>query len=80
VLAATDVDQWARAEAVPSAEETTAIRRLITRVEAGLDDLTHAEREQVSQAVAIVRNHRTVALGMPRMRQALPDGRPERTA
>jgi integrase len=80
VLAATDVDQWARAEAVPSAEEITAIRRLITRIEAGLDDLTHAEREQVSQAVAIVRNHRTVALGMPRMRQTLPDVRPERTA
>ena len=43
-------------------------------------DLTAAEREQIGQAVAIVRRHRTVTLGMPRMRQALPDIRPERTA
>ena len=80
VLAAADVDQWARAEAVPSAEEITKIRTLIARIEAGLEDLTAAEREQVAQAVTIVRRHRTVALGMPRMRQALPDIRPERTA
>lgn len=80
VLAAADVDQWARAEAVPSAQEITRIRTLIARIEAGLEDLTAAEREQVTQAVTIVRRHRTVALGMPRMRQALPDIRPERTA
>jgi hypothetical protein len=43
-------------------------------------DLTDAEREQTDQAVAIVRRHRTVTLGMPRMRQALPDIRPGRTA
>lgn len=80
VLAAADVDQWARAEAVPSAEEITRIRSLIARIEAGLEDLTAAEREQVTQAVTIVRRHRTVALGMPRMRHALPGIRPERTA
>jgi integrase len=80
VLAATEIDQWARAEAVPSAEEITTIRALITRIEAGLGDLTAAEREQVAQAIAIVRRHRTVTLGLPRTRQALPDIRPERTA
>ena len=80
VLAAAEVDQWARAEAVPSAEEITRIRSLIARIEAGLEDLTAAEREQITQAVTIVRRHRTVALGMPRMRQALPGIRPERTA
>ncbi len=80
VLAAADVDQWARAEAVPSQDEITRIRQLITRIENGLEDLTAAEREQIGQAVTIVRRHRTVALGMPRMRQALPDIRPERTA
>jgi hypothetical protein len=80
VLAAAEVDQWARAEAVPSAEEITRIRSLITRIEAGLEDLTAAEHEQITQAVTIVRRHRTVALGMPRMRRALPDIRPERTA
>jgi hypothetical protein len=80
VLAAADIDQWARAEAVPSSEEITTIRSLITRIEAGLEDLTAAEREQTDQAVAIIRRHRTVTLGMPRMRQALPDIRPGRTA
>ena len=80
VLAAAGVDQWARAEAVPSAEEITRIRSLITRIEAGLEDLTAAEREQIAQAVTIVRRHRTVALGMPRIRRALPGIRPERTA
>jgi len=80
ILAAADIDQWARAEAVPSSEEITTIRSLITRIEAGLEDLTAAEREQTDQAVAIVRRHRTVTLGMPRMRQALPDIRPGRTA
>jgi integrase len=80
VLAAAGVDPWARAEAVPSQEEITRIRQLITRIENGLGDLTDAEREQISQAVAIVRRHRTVTLGMPRLRQALPAIRPERTA
>jgi hypothetical protein len=80
VLAAADIDQWARAEAVPSGEEIATIRSLIARIEAGLEDLTDAEREQTDQAVAIVRRHRTVTLGMPRMRQALPDIRPGRTA
>ena len=80
VLAAADIDQWARAEAVPSGEEIATIRSLIARIEAGLEDLTDAEREQTDQAVAIVRRHRTVTLGMPRMRQALPGIRPGRTA
>jgi len=80
VLAAAGIDQWARAEAVPSQEEISRIRRLITRIENGLDDLTAAERENIGQAVAIVRRHRTVTLGMPRLRRALPDIRPERPA
>ena len=80
VLAAATIDQWARDEAVPSQEEITRIRRLIGRVENGLDDLTAAEREQTERAVAIVRRHRTVTLGMPRLRPALPDVRPERSA
>jgi rRNA maturation endonuclease Nob1 len=80
VLAAAGVDQWALAEALPSQEEISRIRQLITRIENGLEDLTDAEREQVSQAVTIVRRHRTVTLGMPRLRQALPRIRPERTA
>ncbi len=80
VLAAAEIDQWARAEAAPSQEEISRIRRLIGRIENGLGDLTAAEREQTGQAVAIVRRHRTVTLGMPRLRRALPDIRPERPA
>jgi hypothetical protein len=79
LLAATELDQWARAEAMPSEEEVRRIRRLIARVRAGLDELAPDEREHAEQAVAVVRRHRTVTLGMPRVRQTLPDLRPERT-
>lgn len=75
----TDLDQWAQAEAMPSEEEITRIRRLIARVNTGLDELTPHDREHVEQAVAVVRRHRTAMLGMPRVRQSLPDLRPERT-
>ena len=40
LLATTDVDDWARAEATPSDEEITRIRRLINRISGGLDELT----------------------------------------
>lgn len=80
LLAAAELDEWARTDAMPSEEEISRIRRLITRIENGLDDLTAAERENIGQAVAIVRRHRTVTLGMPRLRRALPDIRPERPA
>jgi len=75
----TDLDQWAHAEAMPSEEEITRIRRLIARIRTGLDELTPHERDHVEQAVAVVRHHRSVMLGMPRVRQSLPDLRPERT-
>jgi len=74
--AATDIDAWARAEATPSNQEITRIRRLINRITAGLDDLTDDERAHVDNAVATVRRHRAVMLGMPRTRPALPDLRP----
>jgi len=78
--AATDVEDWARAEATPSEEEITRMRRLISRVEAGLDALTAADRAQIDDAIAVTRRHRTTMLGMPRIRQPLPDVRPEQTA
>ena len=80
LLATTDLDQWARTEAMPSEDEITRIRRLITRISSGLDELPADQREHVQRAVATVRRHRSVMLGMPRVRQALPDLRPERTA
>jgi hypothetical protein len=80
LLAADDIEEWARAEAMPSQEEITRIRHLIARVSAGLERLGPEERDQVDQAVSTVRRHRAVMLGMPRNRQSLPDLRPERSA
>lgn len=80
LLAATELDDWARADALPSEEEITRIRQLITRIKAGLGELTPAERDQIDQAAAVVRRHRAVMLGMPRIRQILPSVRAERTA
>ncbi|MGH3196581.1 MAG: hypothetical protein ACRDNT_11760, partial [Streptosporangiaceae bacterium] len=79
LLAATDIEEWARAEAMPSEEEIRRIRRLISRIKADLGNLPAEDRAQVEQAVAAVRRHRTVMLGMPRIRQPLPDIRPERS-
>ena len=80
LLAASELDEWAKTDALPSEEEITRIRRLIARIKADLGELTAAEREQVGQAVAVVRQHRAVMLGMPRIRQLLPAGYAERTA
>jgi len=80
LAAAAGLDEWARADAMPSAEEITRIRRLINRIKATLDDLTPQERAEVDQAVAAVRRHRVISLGMPRIRQPLPGAIPGRTA
>jgi hypothetical protein len=42
-------------------------------------DPTDEDRAQIREAVALVRRSRGVSLGMPRVRQPLPDLRPERT-
>jgi len=80
VRAAVDIDGWARTEATVSDEEITRIRRLIARISGDLAALTPAERAQVEQAVATVRRHRGVALGMPKVRPPMPDLRLERPA
>jgi hypothetical protein len=79
LLATTELDDWARTEAVPSQDEITKIRRLIARLGAGLDELTSQEREQVTHAVTVVRRHRGITLGMPQIRQPVPDLQPEPT-
>ena len=80
LLAAAELDEWARTDAMPPEEEISRIRRLITRIKTGPDELTTAERDQVEQAVAVVRRHRAVMPGMPRIRQILPAIHPGRTA
>jgi integrase len=82
-LAATlDADEWATTEAMPSDAEITRIRRLIDRMKGDLDELAEEERAQIDEAVTVVRRGRAkiTSLGMPRVRQPLPDLRPERTA
>ncbi|MGH2705434.1 MAG: transposase [Actinomycetota bacterium] len=79
LLATTELEEWARAEAMPSEEEISRIRRLISRIKSGLDDLSAEERARVQEAVEVVRRHRGVFLGMPRVRQVPPDLRPERS-
>jgi integrase len=62
------VDDWARADATPTEEEITRIRRLIHRIKGDIADLDDTERARIDNAVAIVRRHRaahTVPLGMP---------------
>jgi integrase len=79
LLATTDLDDWACAEAMPSDEEIRRIRRLIAQISNGLDELEPEQRQHLQQAVTVVRQHRSVMLGMPHTRQPLPDLRPERT-
>ena len=78
LLAATDIDDWARAEAMPSEEEIGRIRSLIGRITAGVDDLDPADRASIDRAVEVVRAHRAVAVAMPQARRVPVDLRPRR--
>jgi hypothetical protein len=60
------IDRWAAADAMPSTEEISRVRALISRITASMGALPAAERADIDQAVAAVRQHRTVMLGMPR--------------
>jgi integrase len=73
------VDDWARADATPSQQEITRIRRLISRINADLGQLGDSERAVIDEAVTALRRHRAVSLGMPAVRPT-PDTRPEATA
>ena len=74
------VDEWARADATPAGEEITRIRRLISKIKGDITQLTDAERAAVDDAVAVVRRHRAVHLGMPAVRTVLPSPRTEISA
>ena len=66
------VDDWARTDATPAQEEITRIRRLISQINGDIAQLPDAERTQVDQAVAVIRKHRAINLGMPAVRAAAP--------
>ncbi|MGX1566098.1 tyrosine-type recombinase/integrase [Streptomyces sp. NPDC055509] len=75
-------DNWAKAEALPSDEEITRVRRLVRRVREDLDSLTDEDRTQIKEATTVLRRSRrqAVALGMPRVGPPIPDFHPGRTA
>jgi hypothetical protein len=51
---------------MPSEEEITRLRTLIRRVEHDLDNLNEQDRQQITDAIRVVRRTRqTVHLGMP---------------
>jgi hypothetical protein len=66
------VDDWARADATPAQEEITRVRGLISRIKGDLAGLGGPERAAIDDAVAAVRKHRAVALGMPAVRAPGP--------
>jgi len=77
------VDERARADATPADEEITRIRRLITRIKGDIAHLTDTERSQTEEAIAVVRSHRAIHLGMPAARNTaapLPAPRTEAIA
>ncbi len=72
-LAATidGVDEWARADATPTEQEITRIRRLIHQIKGDITELDQDERARIDDAVAVIRRHRAVSLGMPTTRTRL---------
>jgi hypothetical protein len=75
LLAATEIDEWAKREAMPSEEEITRIRHLINQVASGLDGLSAEERSQVDRAIATIRAQRGVMIGMSGTRRSLSEVR-----
>ncbi len=77
VLASTDLEDWARAKALPAEEEITQLRHLIRKIEADLDELSEVDRDLINVAVATIRKVRqTVDLGMPGLRPTPHDEEP----
>ena len=66
------VDDWARADATPSQEEITRIRRLINRIKGDLAELGASEQTSLDEAITVLRRHRAVSLGMPAIRPGTP--------
>ena len=78
VRAASDLDDWAKTEAMPSDEEIARLRQLIRRAEHGLDQLSEPDRQQITKAIEAVRaTRRTVNLGMPSLRITPAPGLPD---
>ena len=68
LAAATGLDTWARDQAAPADQEITVIRQLISRIKGDISGLSPDDRARINEAVAVVRKHRAVSIGMPRLR------------
>jgi len=74
------VDEWARADAMPAAEEIRRVRHLVSQIKGDIDRMDAGRRAQIDEAVSVVRRHRAVHLGMPSVRPVLPSPRTEASA
>jgi integrase len=77
LAAATGIDTWARDQAAPADQEITIIRQLISRIKGDIAGLNPADRARIDEAVAVVRKHRAVSIGMPRLRPIAQSLTPE---
>jgi site-specific recombinase XerD len=74
------VDEWARADAMPAAEEIRRVRHLVSQIKGDIARLDAGQRAKIDEAVGVVRRHRAVHLGMPSVRPVLPSPRTEASA
>ena len=74
------VDEWARADAMPAAEEIRRVRHLVSQIRGDIDRMDAGRRAQIDEAVGVVRRHRAAYLGMPSVRPVLPSPRTETSA
>jgi hypothetical protein len=75
VQAATDLEDWAKAQLTPREEEITQLRELIRRIEADVAELTEQDQALIHDAVSVIRKTRQlVNLGMPSVRPAASTG------
>jgi hypothetical protein len=77
LAAATGLDTWARDQAAPADQEITIIRQLISRIKGDIAGLSPADRARIDEAVAVVRKHRAVSIGMLRLRPIAQSLTPE---
>lgn len=77
LAAATGIDAWARDQAAPADQEINVIRQLISRIKGDIAGLSPADRARIDEAVAVVRKHRAVSIGIPRLRSIAQSLTPE---
>src|SRR6266511_1943838 len=69
IRSATDLEGWARQHLAPPDEQIDQLRALIRRIEDDLSKLSDDHRDQIRQAITVIRQTRqTVTLGMPGLR------------